>query len=53
MGSYVLGFQEIAETQVGLVGGKGANLGELLRIEGMHVQAGFCEGRVLIGSWRG
>ena len=42
MGSHVLGFQEIHDTQVGLVGGKGANLGELSRIEGIRVPAGFC-----------
>src|SRR6476646_10107522 len=42
MGSYVLGFQEIDKTQVALVGGKGAHLGELSRIEGVRVPAGFC-----------
>jgi pyruvate,water dikinase len=42
MGSYVLGFQEIDQTQVAIVGGKGANLGELSRIEGIRVPAGFC-----------
>jgi pyruvate,water dikinase len=42
MGSYVLGFQEINQAQVALVGGKGANLGELSRIEGVRVPAGFC-----------
>ena len=36
MGSYVLGFQEIDRTQVALVGGKGAHLGELSRIEGIQ-----------------
>ena len=39
---YVLGFQEIDQTQVAVVGGKGANLGELSRIEGIRVPAGFC-----------
>src|ERR1700733_6578346 len=38
----VLDFQEIGQTQVGLVGGKGAVLGELSRIEGIRVPAGFC-----------
>ena len=38
----MLGFQEIDQTQVALVGGKGAQLGELSRIEGIHVPAGFC-----------
>ncbi len=42
MGSYVLGFQEIGRTDVAVVGGKGAHLGELSRIEGVHVPAGFC-----------
>ena len=42
MGCYVLGFQEIDQTQVAVVGGKGAHLGELSRIEGVRVPAGFC-----------
>jgi pyruvate,water dikinase len=42
MGCYVLGFQEIDQTQVAVVGGKGAHLGELSRIEDIHVPAGFC-----------
>src|ERR671921_722643 len=42
MGCYVLGFQEINQTQVPVVGGKGAHLGELSRIEGLRVPAGFC-----------
>src|SRR5256714_9667763 len=42
MGSYVLGFQEIDQTQVAIVGGKGAHLGELSRMEGIRVPAGFC-----------
>src|ERR1700736_3864896 len=42
MGKYVLDFQEIDQTQVGVVGGKGARLGELSRIEGIRVPAGFC-----------
>ena len=40
--SYVLGFQDIDQTQVAVVGGKGARLGELSRIEGVRVPAGFC-----------
>jgi len=39
---YVLGLEEIGKTQVALAGGKGANLGELSRIEGIRVPAGFC-----------
>jgi phosphoenolpyruvate synthase/pyruvate phosphate dikinase len=42
MGSYVLSFEEIDQTQVAVVGGKGAHLGELSRIEGVRVPAGFC-----------
>jgi phosphoenolpyruvate synthase/pyruvate phosphate dikinase len=39
---YVLGLQEVDEMQVAVVGGKGAHLGELSRIEGIRVPAGFC-----------
>lgn len=42
MGSYVLVFREIDRTQVAVVGGKGAHLGELAQIEGLRVPAGFC-----------
>ena len=42
MSSYVLGFEEIDETQTAAVGGKGAHLGELSRIIGIRVPAGFC-----------
>ena len=42
MGSDVLDLREIDQTQVGVVGGKGAHLGELSRIEGIRVPAGFC-----------
>lgn len=42
MSSYVLGFQDIDRTQLMVVGGKGANLGELSRIEGIRVPDGFC-----------
>src|SRR5258708_37193383 len=42
MGSYVLGLREIDQSQVEVVGGKGAHLGELSRIEGVRVPAGFC-----------
>ena len=38
----VLDFQEIDQTRVGAVGGKGAALAELSRIEGIRVPAGFC-----------
>ena len=39
---WVLPLEEIDRTQVALVGGKGAHLGELTRIEGIRVPAGFC-----------
>ena len=39
---YVLGLEEIDRTQVALAGGKGAHLGELSRIEGIRMPAGFC-----------
>jgi len=39
---YVLDLEKTDKTQVALVGGKGANLGELSRIEGIQVPAGFC-----------
>jgi rifampicin phosphotransferase len=42
MGCYVLDFQEIDQTQVAVVGGKGARLAELSRIEGIRVPPGFC-----------
>src|SRR6266568_6306471 len=42
MDSYVLGLEEIDQTQVAVVGRKGAHLGELSRIEGLRVPAGFC-----------
>ncbi len=42
MSSYVLSFQNIDKTKIRVVGGKGANLGELSRIEGIHVPDGFC-----------
>ncbi len=42
MSSYVLGFQDIDKTKLMIVGGKGANLGELSKIEGIHVPDGFC-----------
>jgi len=38
----VLGLEQIDETLAAVVGGKGALLGELSRIEGIRVPAGFC-----------
>ena len=42
MGSYVLTFHEIDRGQAAVVGGKGAHLGELSRIERIRVPAGYC-----------
>ena len=42
MSRYVLDLQEVDRSQIAVVGGKGAHLGELLRIEGIRVPAGFC-----------
>ncbi|MFD5629074.1 rifamycin-inactivating phosphotransferase [Streptomyces sp. NPDC127072] len=39
---YVLGLREVDETCVAVVGGKGAHLGALTRIEGIRVPEGFC-----------
>ncbi|MFE5738056.1 rifamycin-inactivating phosphotransferase [Streptomyces celluloflavus] len=39
---YVRDLQEVDETQVAAVGGKGAHLGGLSRIEGIRVPDGFC-----------
>lgn len=41
-GRYVLDLQEADGTQVAVVGGKGAHLGALSRIEGVRVPDGFC-----------
>jgi len=49
MGGYVLTFEEIDQTQVAIVGGKAARLGELSRIGGIRVPAGFC---VTTGAFR-
>lgn len=42
MSSFVLDFQDIDKTKLMAVGGKGANLGELFRIDGIHVPDFFC-----------
>ncbi|MFE2427884.1 rifamycin-inactivating phosphotransferase [Streptomyces sp. NPDC059373] len=39
---YVLDLREVDEMQVAVVGGKGAHLGGLSRIEGIRVPGGFC-----------
>ena len=39
---YVLGFEEIDQGHIALVGGKGGHLGELWRLEGIRVPPGFC-----------
>lgn len=42
MGELVLGFQEIEESQLFLVGGKGLNLSKLAKMDGVRVPEGFC-----------
>ena len=42
MNRYVLSFAEINKTSLPLVGGKGANLGELFHIPRIKVPGGFC-----------
>ena len=42
MTTYVTRFQEVGESMLAAVGGKGANLGELSRISGILVPEGFC-----------
>jgi pyruvate,water dikinase len=39
---YVLDFQDIDRTKLIVCGGKGANLGELAKVEGIRVPDGFC-----------
>src|SRR5262245_19038593 len=39
---YILGFREIDKTKMAMVGGKGANLGELFRLDAIRVADGFC-----------
>lgn len=42
MRQYILRFDEIDRTKISEVGGKGANLGEMFRVTGVHVPDGFC-----------
>ena len=42
MSSYVLGFEDLDKTKIMVVGGKGANLGEISKIKGIRVPDGFC-----------
>lgn len=42
MGVYVIDFQELDKSAPAIAGGKGANLGELRKIEGITVPDGFC-----------
>ncbi|MCU7724344.1 phosphoenolpyruvate synthase [Actinoplanes sp. KI2] len=39
---HVLDLHEVGEKQAAIVGGKGANLGELSRVDGVRVPPGFC-----------
>lgn len=41
MEQYVWGLQDVDETQFAVVGGKGAHLGGLSRIEGVRVPGAF------------
>ncbi|QHT71849.1 phosphoenolpyruvate synthase [Rhodocytophaga rosea] len=42
MSPFVIGFEDIDRSKIRIAGGKGANLGELIRIEGIQVPEGFC-----------
>lgn len=42
MFQYILPFSKINRHSLSFVGGKGANLGEIAQIAGIHVPAGFC-----------
>src|SRR5690242_7733451 len=42
MNSSVFSLHNVDKTKVQIAGGKGANLGELTRIEGISVPDGFC-----------
>jgi pyruvate,water dikinase len=41
MSAWLLDLREIDQTSSDLAGGKGANLGELCKMEGIHVPGGF------------
>ncbi|MGE3621860.1 MAG: rifamycin-inactivating phosphotransferase [Acidimicrobiia bacterium] len=41
-GPYVRDLRDLDRSQLAVAGGKGAQLGELTRVEGVHVPAGFC-----------
>jgi phosphoenolpyruvate synthase/pyruvate phosphate dikinase len=42
MSSFVVGLQDIDKSELLVAGGKGANLGEISKIEGIRVPGGFC-----------
>jgi rifampicin phosphotransferase len=42
MSSFVLAFRDIDKTKIMLVGGKGANLGEIFKLDAIRVPDGFC-----------
>ncbi|MEU8313321.1 MULTISPECIES: rifamycin-inactivating phosphotransferase [unclassified Micromonospora] len=48
-GRYVWELREVDETRIAAVGGKGAHLGALTRIDGVRVPSGFC---VTTGAFR-
>src|ERR1700753_1676170 len=53
MSAYILGLKEIDHTKQALVGGKGANLGELSGIRDIRVPDGFCITTELYRKWIG
>jgi rifampicin phosphotransferase len=42
MSSFVIGFQDVDKSKLLVAGSKGANLGEISKIEGIRVPDGFC-----------
>jgi len=42
MNSFVFDLHELDATKQEIAGGKGANLGELIKVDGVHVPEGFC-----------
>jgi pyruvate,water dikinase len=48
-GSYVVALKDLDKSKLPLAGGKGANLGELFRVDGINVPGGFC---ILTGAFK-
>jgi len=53
MSTLVLDLKEVGKTQLSLVGGKGLNLGELTKIQGVQVPEGFCVQRIRVNGTDG